>query len=163
MANLNKMGGQFARFFVVGIAATLIHWGTYIVLNRLFGLEEGDKLALTITYSIGYAVSFIGNYILSLKWTFRTSGNVKKGAGIRIQPRSELRYAHRPAQPVPVPGSGLADGALHACGGTVAGGGAARAGARGGYCALCGICGGGSRQLPAGAFLFDPGDEKRLD
>lgn len=81
MADLNKVGGQFARFFVVGIAATLIHWGTYIVLNRIFGLAEGDKLALTITYSIGYAVSFIGNYILSLKWTFRTSGNVKKGLG----------------------------------------------------------------------------------
>lgn len=81
MADLNKMGGQFARFFVVGIAATLVHLMVYIALNHLFGLSEENKLALTITYSIGYIVSFIGNYILSLKWTFRTEGNVKKGLG----------------------------------------------------------------------------------
>lgn len=81
MADLNKMGGQFARFFVVGIAATLVHLVVYIALNHLFGLSEENKLALTITYSIGYIVSFIGNYILSLKWTFRTEGSVKKGLG----------------------------------------------------------------------------------
>lgn len=81
MADLNKMGGQFARFFVVGIAATLVHLVVYIALNHLFGLSEENKLALTVTYSIGYIVSFIGNYILSLKWTFRTEGSVKKGLG----------------------------------------------------------------------------------
>ena len=81
MADLNKIGGQFARFFVVGIAATLVHLVVYIALNHLFGLSEENKLALTITYSIGYIVSFIGNYILSLKWTFRTEGSVKKGLG----------------------------------------------------------------------------------
>lgn len=81
MADLNKMGGQFARFFVVGIAATLVHLVVYIALNHLFGLSEENKLALTITYSTGYIVSFIGNYILSLKWTFRTEGSVKKGLG----------------------------------------------------------------------------------
>ena len=81
MADMQKMGGQFARFFVVGIAATLAHLLVYIALNHLFGLGEADKLALTVTYSIGYAVSFIGNYILSLKWTFRTGGSVKKGLG----------------------------------------------------------------------------------
>ena len=81
MADLQKTGGQFARFFVVGGAATVVHWGVYVLLNRLFSLEEADKLALTVTYSIGYAVSFIGNYIASLKWTFRTSGSVQKGLG----------------------------------------------------------------------------------
>ena len=81
MGGLHKTGGQFARFFVVGAFATLVHWGVYIALNRIFGLGEEDKLALTVTYSIGYAVSFIGNYLLSLKWTFRTSGSVKKGIG----------------------------------------------------------------------------------
>ena len=81
MADMQKMGGQFARFFVVGIAATLVHLVVYIALNHLFGLGEEDKLALTVTYSIGYVVSFIGNYILSLKWTFRTGGSVKKGLG----------------------------------------------------------------------------------
>ena len=81
---MQKMGGQFARFFVVGIAATLVHWGVYIGLNHLFGLDEADKLALTVTYSIGYAVSFIGNYLLSLKWTFRTGGSVEKGLGFSL-------------------------------------------------------------------------------
>lgn len=72
---------QFARFFVVGIAATLLHWGSYIGLNRLFGLTETDTLALNITYATGYLLSFIGNYIASLKWTFKTKGSVSKGLG----------------------------------------------------------------------------------
>ncbi len=76
-----KIGPQFLRFFVVGVAATLVHWGVYVLLNRLFGLTSADAVWLSVTYSIGYIVSFIGNYIASLRWTFRTKGSVEKGAG----------------------------------------------------------------------------------
>lgn len=72
---------QFARFFIVGIAATLVHWGSYIALNRLFSLTEADTLALNLTYATGYILSFIGNYVASLKWTFKTKGSVSKGIG----------------------------------------------------------------------------------
>lgn len=72
---------QIFRFLVVGVGATLAHWGIYLLLNALLGLTERDTFALSITYSLGYAVSLLGNYLLSLKWTFRTKGSAAKGLG----------------------------------------------------------------------------------
>ena len=76
-----KFGPQFIRFFVVGVLATLVHWGVYVGLNQLFALGTEDAMWLSVTYSVGYIVSFVGNYIASLRWTFRTKGSVGKGAG----------------------------------------------------------------------------------
>lgn len=76
-----KYGEQFIRFFVVGVGATLIHWGAYVLLNLLFQLTEGQTLALSCTYAAGYIISFIANYLLSVKWTFRTEGSVSKSIG----------------------------------------------------------------------------------
>ncbi len=78
---VRKLGPEFARFFVVGVAATLVHLLVYWLLNALFCLTEADEAALNATYTAGYIISFIGNYVLSLKWTFRTKGSVGKGAG----------------------------------------------------------------------------------
>ncbi len=80
-ALLKRLGPEFARFFVVGVAATLVHLLTYWALNAAFSLTEADEAALTATYTAGYIVSFVGNYLASLKWTFRTKGSVGKGAG----------------------------------------------------------------------------------
>lgn len=74
-------GGEFARFFVVGIGATLVHLGVYLLLNALFGVDETQAVALTVTYAVGYVVSMVANYVVSLKWTFRTQGSVGKSAG----------------------------------------------------------------------------------
>lgn len=76
-----RFGAQFVRFFVVGVGATLLHWAVYIGLNSLFGITEADALAYTTTFTIGYIVSFVGNYIVSLRWTFKTKGSCKKGLG----------------------------------------------------------------------------------
>ncbi len=78
---LRKLGPEFVRFFVVGVAATLVHLLAYWALNALFSLGEADQAALNVTYSLAYAISFVGNYVLSLRWTFRTKGSVSKGAG----------------------------------------------------------------------------------
>lgn len=78
---IKEVGGEFSRFFVVGVAATLVHLAVYVLLNYLFGVSEATPLALTLTYAIGYLVSFVCNYLVSLKWTFRTQGSVKKGVG----------------------------------------------------------------------------------
>lgn len=78
---IKVMGGEFARFFVVGVGATLVHLLVYLLLNALLGVTEARPFALTLTYAAGYVVSFVFNYIASLKWTFRTAGSVKKGAG----------------------------------------------------------------------------------
>ncbi len=79
-----KTGAQFLRFFVVGVGATLVQLLVYWLLNAAFGLTEEDGLALKLTLTVGYVVSFIGNYLVSLKWTFRTQGSAKKGAGFAL-------------------------------------------------------------------------------
>lgn len=78
---LKQTGGEFTRFFVVGVGATLLHLVVYLLLNWLFGLTEQEALGITLTYAAGYAVSFVANYIVSLRWTFRTEGSVRKGLG----------------------------------------------------------------------------------
>ena len=81
---IRQTGGEFSRFFVVGVGATIIHLGVYLLLNSVFGIDAENSLAFSITYAIGYAVSFILNYIVTLRWTFRTSGSVSKGAGFAL-------------------------------------------------------------------------------
>lgn len=75
------MLAQFIRFFVVGVGATLLHLFVYLALNAVCGATEETPVLLTGTYAFGYAVSFIVNYFVSLKWTFKTEGSVSKGAG----------------------------------------------------------------------------------
>lgn len=78
---LKQTGGEFCRFFVVGVGASLLHLAVYMLLNCLFDLSEQDALGITLTYAAGYAVSFVANYVVSLRWTFRTRGSVGKGLG----------------------------------------------------------------------------------
>ena len=80
-AALKQAGGEFARFFVVGVGATLLHMAVYMLLNWVFNLSDKDALGITITYAVGYAVSFVANYFVSLRWTFKTEGSVSKGLG----------------------------------------------------------------------------------
>ena len=80
-AALKQTGGEFARFFVVGVGATLLHMVVYMLLNWVFGFSDKDALGITITYAVGYAVSFVANYFVSLRWTFKTEGSVSKGLG----------------------------------------------------------------------------------
>ena len=80
-AALKQTGGEFARFFVVGVGATLLHMAVYMLLNWVFNLSDKDALGITITYAVGYAVSFVANYFVSLRWTFKTEGSVSKGLG----------------------------------------------------------------------------------
>lgn len=53
----------------------------YLLLNYSFSVSESTPLALTVTYCVGYVFSFVVNYIVSLKWTFKTGGSVGKGVG----------------------------------------------------------------------------------
>lgn len=79
--SLKGTGGEFVRFFVVGVGATLLHMGVYIAVNNVFGITQERPLAWNASYIFGYIVSFLANYIVTLKWTFKTEGSVKKGAG----------------------------------------------------------------------------------
>ena len=48
---------EIARFGVVGVLATAIHYGVYLLLNPYMNAN--------IAYTIGYVVSFICNFFLS--------------------------------------------------------------------------------------------------
>lgn len=56
--------GEFIRFFLVGVFATIVHYGVYYVFNL--------KLDKTFAYSLGYGISFICNYVLTNRFTFKT-------------------------------------------------------------------------------------------
>ncbi len=75
------MAQQAVRFIVVGVVATLIHWGIYTLLKELFSLSETDDWGISVAYSVGYAVSLLVNYMLSLRYTFHTQGNFGKWLG----------------------------------------------------------------------------------
>lgn len=75
------MKGQFLRFVVVGVGATLLHSTVYVALQYLFRATQETPVLLSLAYCLGYGVSFLANYLVSLKWTFKTDGNVGKGLG----------------------------------------------------------------------------------
>lgn len=75
------MLNQFVRFFIVGIGATIIHLLLYLSINRVIHATEQTPWLLTFSYATGYFISFIANYVVSLKWTFRTQGSALKGVG----------------------------------------------------------------------------------
>lgn len=81
---LKQTGGEFARFFVVGVGATLLHMLVYMLLNWCFDLSEQDAWQITLTYAVGYLVSFVANFVASLRWTFKTEASFAKGVGFAL-------------------------------------------------------------------------------
>ena len=67
---------EFVRFGIVGVIATMIHYGVYWLLMHW--------IDVTIAYSIGYVVSFICNFLLTSFFTFRKRATVKKGLGFGV-------------------------------------------------------------------------------
>lgn len=64
---------QLLRFALVGVFATALHYGIYLLLLNF--------LSETIAYSIGYVISFGCNFILSCLFTFRKKASTKRGIG----------------------------------------------------------------------------------
>ena len=67
---------EFIRFGIVGFVALVILYVVYFLL--LLWLEHN------IAYTIGYVISFISNYILTVKFTFHTKVSKKNGAGFAL-------------------------------------------------------------------------------
>lgn len=67
---------EIIRFGIVGVIATIIHYGIYLVLNLI--------LVSWIAYSIGYGISFLCNFYLSNRFTFKTKPTFKKGMGFGL-------------------------------------------------------------------------------
>ena len=64
---------EFVRFALVGVIATAIHYLLYLVLQKT--MNAG------IAYTIGYAVSFVANFLLTSVFTFKAKATIKKGVG----------------------------------------------------------------------------------
>ena len=74
---MKKLGpGSFEalRFIVVGGMSTAITYGVYYLL-----LVNGTGAVLA--YTVGYIVGLIFNYLMSARFTFRKSMNVKNAVG----------------------------------------------------------------------------------
>lgn len=67
---------EFLRFVLVGITATAIHYGIYLLLNRVIPANPA--------YAIGYAISFICNFFLSSHFTFKKKATLTKGLGFGL-------------------------------------------------------------------------------
>lgn len=69
--------GEFIRFGLVGVLATLIHYAIYYLL-----LQSGVNSNLAFT--IGYILSWLVNFFLTAHFTFKKRASVKKGIGFAL-------------------------------------------------------------------------------
>ncbi len=68
-----KTWGEVRRFVVVGIVAAAVHYAVYWLLMQ--------RIEVNTAYTIGYVVSFVVNYYLSARYTFRRKKSVGNGLG----------------------------------------------------------------------------------
>lgn len=67
---------RIMRFGIIGVLATGIHYGTYLILLLW--------LSPSISYTGGYAVGFCVNYVLTTYFTFQTKSSVRNATGFTI-------------------------------------------------------------------------------
>ena len=70
--------GEIVRFGIVGGVATLIQYGVYLLM--LYAVSP------TLSNTIGYAVSFLFNFVASTRYTFKVKTNARHGAGFALSP-----------------------------------------------------------------------------
>lgn len=63
---------EFIRFVLVGILATALHYGIYLLLFKI-------NIPYNVAFTSGYFISFIFNYFASNYFTFKTTPNKEKG------------------------------------------------------------------------------------
>ena len=68
--------GEIVRFGIVGGVATLIQYGVYLLM--LYSVSP------TLSNTIGYAVSFLFNFVASTRYTFKVKTNARHGAGFAL-------------------------------------------------------------------------------
>ena len=69
---------EMVRFCLVGGFCTCLQYGVYVVF------VEAVKLPAVVSTMISYAISFIGNFLLSSHFTFHSKANVGRGLAFTI-------------------------------------------------------------------------------
>ena len=72
--DIKKVSGEFVRFGLVGGLSTALHYGIYYLLQLYINVN--------IAYTIGYILSFVGNFFLTSYFTFGTAPSWKKLVGM---------------------------------------------------------------------------------
>lgn len=67
---------EFVRFGLVGTFSTLLNYALYLLFLPIVNTY--------IAFSIGYGLSFIANFYLSVFFTFKTNASLKKGFGFGL-------------------------------------------------------------------------------
>lgn len=73
---------EFLRFCFVGVLATGIHYGIYLLLIKTI-LQEGN-IWINIAYLIGFICSWLCNLWMTAKITFKTNVSLKRGVGFAV-------------------------------------------------------------------------------
>jgi putative flippase GtrA len=73
---------EFLRFCLVGLIATCIHYGFYLLL--ITWIEIDGKLWVNIAYLIGFVMSWLCNLWMTAKITFKTHVSLKRGVGFAV-------------------------------------------------------------------------------
>lgn len=73
---------EFFRWGIVGVIATAIHYGIYYLLKEF--VTPQTEFWLNVDYTLGYIISFFGNFFLSAYFTFHEKPSLKKGFGFGI-------------------------------------------------------------------------------
>ncbi len=58
---------QFVKFGIVGASSTIIDWGIYLLLTRIFGLFY------LMAKILSFGVAVLNSYIWNRRWTFRSN------------------------------------------------------------------------------------------
>ena len=72
--DIKKVSGEFIRFGIVGGLSTALHYGIYYLLQLYINVN--------IAYTIGYILSFVGNFFLTSYFTFGTAPSWTKLVGM---------------------------------------------------------------------------------
>lgn len=68
------IAGEALRFAIVGVVATALHYGLYAALRLVMWPQ--------VAYTIGYVASFMLNFYLTARFTFRASPSWRRLAGM---------------------------------------------------------------------------------
>lgn len=71
--NFLKKLPEFIRFAIVGVIATALHYGLYLLLQTIIHVNTA--------YTLGYMLSFIANFYLTAYFTFGSTPSWKKAIG----------------------------------------------------------------------------------
>jgi len=74
LKNKKQTAGEFLRFATVGVIATILHYGIYLLAMRW--------MPINVAYTLGYVLSFIANFYLTSWFTFHAAPTWGRLAGM---------------------------------------------------------------------------------